>query len=83
MLSQAQRRFLDARRLAHLATANARGVPHVAPVCFAIEDRTLYITIDEKPKRRPPAALKRLRLLIGGHGTSIADRALAEQRSRI
>ena len=61
MLSQAQGRFLDERRVAHLATADARGVPHVAPVCFAIADPTLYITIDEKPKRRPPAALKRLR----------------------
>jgi PPOX class probable F420-dependent enzyme len=30
-------------------------------VCFAIEERTLYITIDEKPKRVPSPALKRLR----------------------
>ena len=52
MLSQAQGRFLDERRVAHLATADARGVPHVAPVCFAIADPTLYITIDEKPKRQ-------------------------------
>jgi PPOX class probable F420-dependent enzyme len=33
----------------------------VVPVCFAVLERTLYITIDEKPKRRPGAALKRLR----------------------
>src|SRR5205807_8108127 len=52
--------FLDSRRVGHLATADARGRPHVVPVCFAIADETLYITIDEKPKRagRP---LKRLR----------------------
>jgi PPOX class probable F420-dependent enzyme len=30
-------------------------------VCFAISDGTLYITIDEKPKRRSGASLKRLR----------------------
>ena len=61
MLSERQRRFLDTRRVAHLATADARGVPHVVPVCFAIADDTLFITIDEKPKRRTDAPLKRLR----------------------
>ena len=75
MLSQAQRRFLDARRLAHLATANARGVPHVAPVCFAIEDRTLYITIDEKPKRQVGRPLKRLRNIAENPAVAVvADR---------
>ncbi len=61
MLSDSERRFLDERRVAHLATADRHAIPHVVPVCFAIADDTLYITIDEKPKRRPGAALKRLR----------------------
>src|SRR5215813_4387983 len=61
MVSDGERRFLAQQRIAHLATADRRAVPHVVPVCFAIFERTLYITIDEKPKRRPPAALKRLR----------------------
>jgi PPOX class probable F420-dependent enzyme len=30
-------------------------------VCFVISARTLYITIDEKPKRQSATALKRLR----------------------
>jgi len=30
-------------------------------VCFAISARTLYITIDEKPKQESSAGLKRLR----------------------
>jgi len=58
MLSDRQLRFLDASRVGHLATADARGVPHVVPVCFAIADGTLYITIDEKPKRRTCAPLR-------------------------
>jgi PPOX class probable F420-dependent enzyme len=58
MLSEDERRFLADRRLAHLATADRGAVPHVVPVCFAIADRTLYLTIDEKPKRGPN--LKRL-----------------------
>ena len=75
MLSQAQGRFLAARRVAHLATADARGVPHVAPVCFAIANRTLYITIDEKPKRRSGRPLKRLRNIAENPAVAlVADR---------
>jgi len=61
MVSDVERRFLAHQRIAHLATADRRAGPHVVPVCFAIRERTLYITIDEKPKRRPGTALKRLR----------------------
>src|ERR1700738_1708014 len=61
MLSDAERKFLAQQRVAHLATADALAHPHVIPACFAVESVTLYITIDEKPKRRPPGALKRLR----------------------
>ena len=50
MLSDAERRFLEAQRVAHLATADPRGRPHVVPVCFALAEEALYITIDEKPK---------------------------------
>jgi PPOX class probable F420-dependent enzyme len=61
MLSNGERRFLAEQRVAHLATADRRAVPHVVPVCFAVSGETLYITIDEKPKRRPATALKRLK----------------------
>jgi PPOX class probable F420-dependent enzyme len=61
MLSDAERRFLAQQRIAHLATADSRAVPHVVPVCFAICDGMFYITIDEKPKRHSRAPLKRLR----------------------
>src|SRR5713101_8070513 len=61
MLSAGERRFLAHQRIAHLATADRRALPHVVPGCFAIADGTLYITIDEKPKRRSGTALKRLR----------------------
>lgn len=47
--------------MAHLATADARGAPHVVPVCFVVSGDTLYITIDEKPKRVASARMKRLR----------------------
>lgn len=63
MLSERQRRFLDTSRVGHLATADRSGAPHLIPVCYAVEDRTLYITIDEKPKRRD-MPLKRLRNIL-------------------
>src|SRR5262249_59198067 len=61
MVSAVEPRFWAQTRTAPLATADRRAVPHVVPVCFALLERTLYITIDEKPKRRPGATLKRLR----------------------
>src|ERR1700686_2352722 len=51
VLSDHERRFLLTRRVGHLATADSRAIPHVVPVCFTISQGTLYITIDEKPKR--------------------------------
>ena len=61
MLSDHERRFLLTRRVGHLATADSRAIPHVVPVCFTISQGTLYITIDEKPKRVAGTALKRIR----------------------
>jgi PPOX class probable F420-dependent enzyme len=59
-LSEAARAFCERSRVARLATADARGVPHLVPVCYAIIADSLYITIDEKPKRTD-IPLKRLR----------------------
>ena len=64
MLSDGEQRFLADRRIAHLATADSRGAPHVVPVCFVVSETTLYITIDEKPKRDPGTVLKRLRNIV-------------------
>jgi PPOX class probable F420-dependent enzyme len=58
MLTDQQRRFLAAHRVARLATADAAGRPHVVPICYALIQGKLYFTIDEKPKKKPE--LKRL-----------------------
>ncbi len=74
MLNQDQRRFLESRRIAHLATADASGAPYVVPVCFALHETALYITIDQKPKGNP-RSLKRLRNIAGNPRVAIvADR---------
>jgi PPOX class probable F420-dependent enzyme len=60
MLTDQQRRFLEAERVARLATADAAGRPHVVPICYALTESTVYFTVDEKPKRTPGHGLKRL-----------------------
>ena len=58
--TEAQRAFLARHPVAHLATADAQGQPHVVPICYAY-DEYLYVAIDTKPKRVGPSQLKRLR----------------------
>jgi PPOX class probable F420-dependent enzyme len=41
-----------------MATSDRRGNPHVVPVVFALDGRTLYWVVDRKPKRTQD--LKRL-----------------------
>ena len=63
MLSDHEDRFLATRRVGHLATSDARAIPHLVPVCFVVSDGALYITIDQKPKG-DIRALKRLKNII-------------------
>lgn len=75
MLSEAQAAFVTSQRVGRLATADADGNPHVVPVCFAIENGTLYVTIDEKPKRLSARPLKRLRNMMENPSVAfVADR---------
>ena len=73
VLQDGERAFLEGCRIAHLATADAAGIPHAVPVCFALAGDSAYIAIDRKPKsgRR----LKRLRNIAGNpHAMLTADR---------
>jgi PPOX class probable F420-dependent enzyme len=75
MVSEREREFLATRRVAHMATADRGAIPHVVPVCFALADETLYITVDEKPKRVSGRALKRIRNIAENPAVAvIADR---------
>ncbi len=74
MLNGTQRRFVETRRVGHLATAEADGAPYLVPVCFGLGEGTLYITIDEKPKRRG-VPMKRVRnILENPRAAFIVDR---------
>jgi PPOX class probable F420-dependent enzyme len=75
MLSVEHITFLASQRVGRLATADASGNPHVVPVCFAIDNAALYVTIDEKPKRASPRSLKRLRNMLDNPSVAfVADR---------
>ena len=63
VLSDAARGFCERARVARLATADAKGVPHLVPVCYAIVGDALYISVDEKPKRTD-IPLKRIRNIL-------------------
>ncbi len=57
-------RLLRRARVGHLATADRTGAPHVIPVCFVFDGRTVYSEIDEKPKRASPRRLRRVRNIV-------------------
>lgn len=61
MLSDEQIAYLDAHRVARLATVNGRGEPHALPVCYAVVDGAIYTPLDRKPKRVPVERLRRVR----------------------
>jgi PPOX class probable F420-dependent enzyme len=60
-LTKKELAFLRAARVAHLATADKHGQPHVIPICFVFDGKRFFSPIDEKPKRIAPAKLKRLK----------------------
>ena len=60
-MDERARLFLERQRVAHLATADAAGVPHVVPICFALVGDRVYVSLDEKPKQGAPMQLRRVR----------------------
>jgi PPOX class probable F420-dependent enzyme len=83
MVSERERRFLDERRVGHLATADRGATPHVVPVCYAVAGESLYITIDEKPKRVAGRALKRVRNIIENPEVAVVVDRYDEDWSRL
>ncbi len=53
--------LIRSARIAHLATSDKSGQPHVIPICFVCDGKVFYSPIDEKPKRTAPTKLKRLK----------------------
>jgi PPOX class probable F420-dependent enzyme len=70
-LDETARQFVLRQRVAHLATADADGVPHVVPICFALLDDTLYLALDEKPKRGELMKLRRVRNILANPNVAV------------
>ena len=58
--SRAVEKVLKTARVARLATSDAKGRPHIVPICFAYYGKLFYTAIDQKPKRVPRERLTRL-----------------------
>jgi PPOX class probable F420-dependent enzyme len=83
MPSVAERAFLGRQRVAHLATADHAGRPHVVPVCFVLAEQTLYVAIDEKPKRQTGLPLKRLKNIAENPAIAVVVDHYEEDWSRL
>ncbi|HYI67328.1 MAG TPA: TIGR03668 family PPOX class F420-dependent oxidoreductase [Candidatus Limnocylindrales bacterium] len=67
---EARERFA-AEPVARLATVDARGLPHIVPITFAVDGNMVVSAVDGKPKRGSPlrrleniAATSRVSLLV-------------------
>ena len=82
-LSEEVRRFLEAARVAHLATADREGAPSVVPICFQVREPWLFSVIDEKPKRVAGHRLRRVRNLLENPRIAVVVDRWAEDWSRL
>lgn len=83
MPSEQERTFLLDQRVGRLATADGIGAPHVLPVGYALEADTLYITIDDKPKRTSGRGLKRLQNIMENPRIAVVVDRYDEDWSRL
>jgi PPOX class probable F420-dependent enzyme len=56
--------ILRSFRVGHLATADAKAVPHLVPICFVYDGQAVYTAIDHKPKRATGYRMKRIRNML-------------------
>jgi len=70
-------------RVARLATVDAHDRPHVVPVCFVSIGDHLYIALDEKPKRRAPERLQRVRNIAANPNVQVLVDRYDEDWSRL
>ena len=78
----------QAELLAHapvgrLATADATGVPHVIPVCYAVMDGAIYSVLDQKPKRASLTRLRRVRNILANPRVSLVVDRYEENWERL
>jgi PPOX class probable F420-dependent enzyme len=70
-LTESEVAFVQAQRVAHLATADEEGHPYLVPVCYAFDGTRFYTPLDEKPKRVDESKLRRVRNIVARHEASL------------
>src|ERR671935_1605640 len=76
--------LLQRGRVAHLATADRNGRPHVIPVCFVYGDGVIYTPLDLKPKRSSdPRHLRRVRNVLANRRAALVVDRYDEDWSRL
>ncbi len=73
-------RFATAR-VAHLATADSEGTPHLVPITFALDRDDIVTAVDGKPKRS--TALRRLENIATNPRVAVLVDAWDEDWSRL
>jgi PPOX class probable F420-dependent enzyme len=63
--------FIARQRVAHLATSDEHGSPHLVPVCYAFDGQYFYTPLDEKPKHVNILKLRRVRNIEARHEASL------------
>ena len=72
--STRQLEMLASARVGHLATAGEDARPHVIPVCFTTDGRSIYSVLDQKPKRTGLTRLRRVKnILANPQATLLVD----------
>jgi len=69
MQAAEMKKRLDQALLAHLATADRDGKPHIVPITFTTDGDVLYFAVDAKPKRT--TNLKRLQNIAANPAVSV------------
>ena len=82
-LSPAQDHFLRSARSGHLATADAKGQPHVIPVCYVFDGEAIYSVLDAKPKSTSLRQLRRVRNILANPQVSLVVDDYDEDWSRL
>ncbi len=83
LLTPQETALIKARRVAHLATADASGVPHLIPICFAYDGERFYSVLDQKPKRTSLTRLKRVRNILSNPNVALVLDHYEEAWSRL
>jgi PPOX class probable F420-dependent enzyme len=82
-MDETEAKFIESQRVAHMASADGAGAPHVVPICFVLEAGIIYTAIDAKPKRVEASRLRRVRNIVENPNVALVFDRYVEDWGRI